>query len=100
MTEKEPVRIISVDDSPDMHEIYQRILVTQPAAAWRMTEAGSPGKHPAPPDSLPTFALDCASQGVEALEKVVQARKAGRPYAVAFVDFRMPPGWDGIETIE
>ncbi|MBH0202209.1 MAG: hypothetical protein HP496_07935, partial [Nitrospira sp.] len=23
-----------------------------------------------------------------------------RPYAVAFVDMRMPPGWDGLETIE
>ena len=23
----------------------------------------------------------------------------GRPYSVAFVDMRMPPGWDGIETI-
>ena len=24
----------------------------------------------------------------------------GRPYAMAFVDMRMPPGWDGLETIE
>ena len=24
---------------------------------------------------------------------------AGQPYAVAFIDVRMPPGWDGIETI-
>jgi diguanylate cyclase (GGDEF)-like protein len=28
------------------------------------------------------------------------ARNEGRPYAVAFVDMRMPPGWDGLETIE
>ncbi len=25
---------------------------------------------------------------------------AQRPYAVAFVDMRMPPGWDGVETVE
>ena len=25
---------------------------------------------------------------------------AGRPYTVAFVDVRMPPGWDGVETIK
>jgi len=29
-----------------------------------------------------------------------QAVAEGRPYAMAFVDMRMPPGWDGLETIE
>ena len=29
-----------------------------------------------------------------------EAVEEGRPYAVAFVDMRMPPGWDGLETIE
>ena len=29
-----------------------------------------------------------------------EAREQGRPYAMAFVDMRMPPGWDGVETIE
>ena len=28
-----------------------------------------------------------------------EAVAAGRPYALAFVDVRMPPGWDGVETI-
>jgi DNA-binding LytR/AlgR family response regulator len=32
------------------------------------------------------------------LLKVKQNLEAGRPYAMAFVDVRMPPGWDGIET--
>ena len=31
---------------------------------------------------------------------VHQATAAGNPYALAFVDVRMPPGWDGIETID
>jgi CheY-like chemotaxis protein len=31
---------------------------------------------------------------------VTAALAAGRPYAMIFVDVRMPPGWDGIETIE
>ncbi len=30
---------------------------------------------------------------------VSQSIREGRPYAMAFVDVRMPPGWDGIETI-
>ena len=31
---------------------------------------------------------------------VKEALKAGRPYALAFVDVRMPPGWDGVETTQ
>ena len=29
---------------------------------------------------------------------VKKALEEGRPYAMAFVDIRMPPGWDGVET--
>jgi diguanylate cyclase (GGDEF)-like protein/PAS domain S-box-containing protein len=46
------------------------------------------------------FEMDSAYQGVEALEKVRGMRLAGRPFAMAFVDMRMPPGWDGVETVE
>src|SRR5206468_9958294 len=45
------------------------------------------------------FELASAFQGQEALEKVKAALAEGKPYAMAFVDVRMPPGWDGIETI-
>ena len=31
---------------------------------------------------------------------VQHALQRNKPYAVAFVDMRMPPGWDGVETIE
>ena len=42
-----------------------------------------------------TFEIDSAFQGQEGLQKVEQALREGRPYAMAFVDVRMPPGWDG-----
>jgi signal transduction histidine kinase/two-component SAPR family response regulator/HPt (histidine-containing phosphotransfer) domain-containing protein len=45
------------------------------------------------------FTIDSAFQGEEGLARVQQAQAAGKPYALAFVDVRMPPGWDGIETI-
>ena len=99
--EAQPVRILSVDDSPDMHELYQKILIADAAGDRQMAGAASAGKSPfMSPAPLPTFSLDCANQGREALEMVIKARRSGRPYAVAFVDMRMPPGWDGIETIE
>ena len=51
--------------------------------------------------SRPTFEIDSAYQGKEALENWrAPPQEAGRPYALAFVDVRMPPGWDGVETIE
>jgi len=48
---------------------------------------------------VPAFEIDYACQGLEALDMVEKAQSAGCPYALAFVDGRMPPGWDGIETI-
>ncbi|MBI3106108.1 MAG: response regulator, partial [Candidatus Rokubacteria bacterium] len=47
----------------------------------------------------PRFELDSAYQGEEGLGKVRHAIQRGSPYAMAFVDIRMPPGWDGVETI-
>ena len=46
------------------------------------------------------FRIDSAYQGQEAFEMVKKAVAEGDPYALAFVDVRMPPGWDGIETLE
>jgi diguanylate cyclase (GGDEF)-like protein/PAS domain S-box-containing protein len=45
------------------------------------------------------FEVDSAFQGEEGLECVKLAKASGRPYSLAFVDVRMPPGWDGVETI-
>ena len=39
-------------------------------------------------------------QGRDGVERARRARDEGRPYSVAFIDMRMPPGWDGLETIE
>lgn len=44
------------------------------------------------------FQIDSAMQGREGLERVKRSLVAGEPYAMAFVDVRMPPGWDGLET--
>ncbi len=48
---------------------------------------------------VPTFDLAHAHQGEEALRLVQESMVAHTPYQVAFVDMRMPPGWDGIETV-
>ncbi len=43
--------------------------------------------------------VDTAMQGDEGLEKIRQA-KLTEPYDVVFVDMRMPPGWDGLQTMK
>jgi len=47
-----------------------------------------------------TFAVALAHQGETGWEMVRDARERGEPYAMAFVDMLMPPGWDGLETAE
>jgi len=94
------LRVLVIDDNPDIHEDFRKIL--QPKAAEEsFTEARSAlfGDLPLS-EVLGQFELDCADQGQAGLTMVQLARSEGRPYAVAFVDMRMPPGWDGLETIE
>ena len=50
--------------------------------------------------TMPTFELESVIRGQEGLAMVAAAVDEGRPYAVAFVDMRMPNGWDGVQTIE
>ena len=45
-----------------------------------------------------TFRVDEVSSGEEALAAVEEADVAGDPYEVVFLDWRMSPGIDGVET--
>jgi two-component system NtrC family sensor kinase len=47
--------------------------------------------------NIPNFTVHKASNGMEGVEMVKQSIKEDRPYAVIFLDMRMP-GWDGMET--
>ena len=94
-------RILVIDDNPAIHEDFRKILCpadTSLAEALDDDEAALFGDTPEPARTS-DFHIDSAFQGQEGLEKVRAAVAAGAPYAVAFVDVRMPPGWDGIETI-
>ncbi len=46
---------------------------------------------------IPVFTVDKASNGMEGVKKVQKAIDNGTPYAVIFLDMRMP-GWNGLET--
>jgi two-component system, NtrC family, sensor kinase len=96
-------RILLVDDMPTIHDDFRKILCPQAPAksALDATRALLFGDEPPPQAArAAAFELDSAYQGQEGLAKVEASLRDGRPYAMAFVDMRMPPGWDGVETIE
>ena len=94
-------RVLIVDDTPTILEDFRRILGAAPDERAELDaleselfggDAGAPIEHGG-------YVLDTASQGQEAVAKVERSLATGERYAVAFVDMRMPPGIDGLETI-
>ena len=93
-------RILIVDDNDAVHDAFRKVLNATPdALGLNRYESALFGSPTDAPVTKPEFDLDFAFQGVEALEKVRKANTENRPYALVFVDVRMPPGWDGIETL-
>jgi diguanylate cyclase (GGDEF)-like protein len=92
-------RILVIDDNPAIHRDFRKILDPGPDKdeALALSEAALFGTTRV---ARPTYELDFAFQGQEALTMVEHALQDDRPYAMAFIDMRMPPGWDGLETIE
>ncbi len=93
-------RVLIIDDNLSIHEDYKKILVKDEPNDKTINDletvlfGGSKETF-----TVPNYVVDFTSQGNEALAMVEQAEKEGAPYSLAFVDGRMPPGWDGIETI-
>jgi CheY-like chemotaxis protein len=96
-------RILVIDDNVAIHRDFRKILCPEPVTRDldALDEAifGS-GGAPSTRGPKREFIVDAASQGQEGLEAVMRMQRLGRPYALTFVDMRMPPGWDGIETLE
>src|SRR6185437_8913252 len=96
-----PPRILIVDDNPSIHEDFRKILGAKTAAQAHLEEVESElfGTREVVTERA-GFRIDSAYQGQEALELVKKSVAEQDPYVLAFVDIRMPPGWDGIETLE
>jgi diguanylate cyclase len=96
-------RILIIDDNASIHLDFRKVLGAQAEhtaqAALDELEANLFGEAVVAA-ARPNFDIDSAYQGQEGVAMVHQALAEGRPYAMAFVDMRMPPGWDGLKTIE
>jgi two-component system NtrC family sensor kinase len=90
-------RVLIIDDNRKIHDDIRKILAADrlPSAIDQMF---SPGEETPLPST--SFDIDSAYQGDEGVELILQAKEEGRPYALAFLDMRMPPGIDGCETLK
>jgi two-component system, sensor histidine kinase and response regulator len=96
-------RILIVDDNAAIHLDFRKLLSSNDEGDLTQAELDLFGETSAalPGSTAATqYQIDSAYQGYEALALVEKAMEEGCPYRMAFVDIRMPPGWDGIDTIE
>lgn len=95
-------RILVVDDEPEVLEAYKRVftdIVASPADELHLlaTELFET-ETTAAPSQTTIAAIDLCRQGEEAVQKIQTTRGEQSYYPVAFIDIRMPPGIDGLET--
>ena len=94
-------KILVVDDNPEIHSDFLKILTSETHSAELDTLQNQIfGEQVLTESVMPNFKIDTASQGEEAIQLTLDANANNARYALAFVDIRMPPGLDGVETIK
>src|SRR5947199_5754141 len=93
-------RILVIDDNRSIHNSFRAILHGADSGKSALDEAEARlfGEATSGPRAL-GFTSESAYQGEEGIEWLRDALNKAQPYAMAFVDMRMPPGMDGLETI-
>jgi signal transduction histidine kinase/CheY-like chemotaxis protein len=98
-------RILIIDDEElvrdDIEEIlvpkkYEKNIAISNASSILFDEKDEGILTPAK-SNIPAFIVDKAINGMEGFEKVRLSLEEKSPYALIFLDMRMP-GWDGLET--
>src|ERR1700759_4277653 len=92
-------RILVVDDNPSIHEDFRKIFQGIAPRDTDLDDASAELFGAKIDQKSVSYELDFASQGQQGLEQVRLAIAQRKPYAMAFIDIQMPPGWDGIETM-
>ena len=91
-------RLLIVDDNEAIHEDLKKILLPMNHATELLEDEAL--LFGTTTSRALRFQIDSAFQGEQGLQMLQKSLADEQPYAVAFVDLRMPPGWDGVETIE
>lgn len=97
---RHPRRVLVIDDDQDVWKAYRLVLTPETlssgTSAEKINRLLSPGANDDP--AAANFSLSFAAQGREGFAMVEEAVRKKEPFSLAFVDVRMPPGWDGMET--
>jgi two-component system, NtrC family, sensor kinase len=106
MREAANTAVLVIDDEEMVRDNIEEILLPRKSSAQSesVSQAASilfdmPSQPVLTPrvSNIPDFTVHKASNGMEGVEMVKKSVLEGRPYAVIFLDMRMP-GWDGMET--
>ena len=97
--EQQKWRILAIDDESAVHETYDAIFESKMDSELDELDLllGGPGPEES---EFAMFALEHAMSGKEGLQKIVEAIDVNNPFAVIYLDMRMPMGWDGLETAQ
>jgi signal transduction histidine kinase/PleD family two-component response regulator len=99
-------RILIIDDNKDIHADFRKVfdVAGRKDDDLENLEVELFGSYHGQTEMRRNIRLeveiDSAYQGEEGILMALGAAKEGRPYYMAFVDVRMPPGIDGIQTIK
>jgi len=92
-------RILVIDDNAAIHEDFRKVLCPEARPAAALSEAAARLFNRAPAGGQQTtYQIDTAPRGQDGVEMARHAHDEGRPYVLAFVDMRMPNGWNGLQT--
>lgn len=100
--DQQSYRIITIDDNEAIHQDYRKVLCSAPDNK-QLDDAteflfGQPEAHVQSKSKELRYSIDSAYQGNQGVEMIRRSLDENRPYACAFIDVRMPPGIDGVET--
>lgn len=91
-------RILVVDDDENIHQDIEETL--KPDISKTIADDLAKAFGSIIDESfLPELKILHARSGKEAFDQGRKALEKNEPIAVAYIDMRMPPGWDGAETI-
>ncbi len=94
-------RILVIDDDREIWEAYRLVLEPQKKQSGSVREemdALLGGSSEKGQDREEDFLMSYAAQGKEGFAQVEKSLATNNPFALAFIDIRMPPGWSGVKT--
>lgn len=101
-------RILIIDDQVELRERLAKLLsgsndrekLSDHVKSLREKLFSSVSEAPEEGAPQIEYEVDTVGSGQDALERIKQSLEKSNPYALAFIDMRMPSGWDGLRTAE